>query len=132
MIRRPPRSTLFPYTTLFRSMQLGIILGTDRSVVPARTEPTTKSCNFRRYAIFLKQLVLGQFVGRRKNCMSLLRLSAARLRCSKEISARPCSRGMWRPRAPLQPGAGFARQPHPPYTALVAPPPGIYILRKPP
>src|SRR2546422_3127068 len=24
MIRRPPRSTLFPYTTLFRSEQLGI------------------------------------------------------------------------------------------------------------
>src|SRR2546429_7027370 len=23
MIRRPPRSTLFPYTTLFRSMQVG-------------------------------------------------------------------------------------------------------------
>src|SRR5438067_7405508 len=23
MIRRPPRSTLFPYTTLFRSLQLG-------------------------------------------------------------------------------------------------------------
>src|SRR2546425_11739260 len=25
MIRRPPRSTLFPYTTLFRSSQLGFI-----------------------------------------------------------------------------------------------------------
>src|SRR2546429_3687170 len=24
MIRRPPRSTLFPYTTLFRSRQLGV------------------------------------------------------------------------------------------------------------
>src|SRR5256885_11662357 len=24
MIRRPPRSTLFPYTTLFRSLRLGI------------------------------------------------------------------------------------------------------------
>src|SRR2546430_1030689 len=27
MIRRPPRSTLFPYTTLFRSRSLGMILG---------------------------------------------------------------------------------------------------------
>src|SRR5215208_2131997 len=27
MIRRPPRSTLFPYTTLFRSRQLGKIDG---------------------------------------------------------------------------------------------------------
>src|SRR5260370_18274129 len=26
MIRRPPRSTLFPYTTLFRSLTLGIAL----------------------------------------------------------------------------------------------------------
>src|SRR3712207_7595388 len=26
MIRRPPRSTLFPYTTLFRSMGLGVTL----------------------------------------------------------------------------------------------------------
>src|SRR2546427_7499704 len=26
MIRRPPRSTLFPYTTLFRSVRSGIIL----------------------------------------------------------------------------------------------------------
>src|SRR5687768_18181832 len=25
MIRRPPRSTLFPYTTLFRSLQVGCI-----------------------------------------------------------------------------------------------------------
>src|SRR5690242_21071956 len=27
MIRRPPRSTLFPYTTLFRSLSLGRALG---------------------------------------------------------------------------------------------------------
>src|SRR2546430_4941290 len=27
MIRRPPRSTLFPYTTLFRSTQLGAATG---------------------------------------------------------------------------------------------------------
>src|SRR2546425_8777310 len=26
MIRRPPRSTLFPYTTLFRSIALGLVL----------------------------------------------------------------------------------------------------------
>src|SRR3712207_7038246 len=29
MIRRPPRSTLFPYTTLFRSLQLVRDLGLD-------------------------------------------------------------------------------------------------------
>src|SRR3712207_8435639 len=27
MIRRPPRSTLFPYTTLFRSLEQGELLG---------------------------------------------------------------------------------------------------------
>src|SRR3712207_9391769 len=27
MIRRPPRSTLFPYTTLFRSERLGLVAG---------------------------------------------------------------------------------------------------------
>src|SRR3989449_5337376 len=31
MIRRPPRSTLFPYTTLFRSLD---VLPTDRAVDP--------------------------------------------------------------------------------------------------
>src|SRR2546422_1383374 len=28
MIRRPPRSTLFPYTTLFRSLRLGAVAAT--------------------------------------------------------------------------------------------------------
>src|SRR2546422_4127859 len=32
MIRRPPRSTLFPYTTLFRSL-LGLVLGALQRVV---------------------------------------------------------------------------------------------------
>src|SRR2546430_12581261 len=27
MIRRPPRSTLFPYTTLFRSLNIGLYVG---------------------------------------------------------------------------------------------------------
>src|SRR3712207_7447040 len=35
MIRRPPRSTLFPYTTLFRS-RLGGHLGADRGCARAR------------------------------------------------------------------------------------------------
>src|SRR2546425_6715998 len=34
MIRRPPRSTLFPYTTLFRSRRRGVVRG---SVVRLRT-----------------------------------------------------------------------------------------------
>src|SRR3712207_9072108 len=37
MIRRPPRSTLFPYTTLFRSQASGLGLG------PGAPEPTRLS-----------------------------------------------------------------------------------------
>src|SRR5690242_21119638 len=33
MIRRPPRSTLFPYTTLFRSWQTGVLIGLAAGVV---------------------------------------------------------------------------------------------------
>src|SRR2546425_9006142 len=32
MIRRPPRSTLFPYTTLFRSPELRLVFDHDESV----------------------------------------------------------------------------------------------------
>src|SRR3712207_7020689 len=33
MIRRPPRSTLFPYTTLFRSMEYEIWRESDRTLI---------------------------------------------------------------------------------------------------
>src|SRR3712207_7590570 len=45
MIRRPPRSTLFPYTTLFRSRAAGGVGGTalqargEGGAVPARLRP---------------------------------------------------------------------------------------------
>src|SRR3712207_7692064 len=41
MIRRPPRSTLFPYTTLFRSQRLGEMgrLNPARKQVQPRVEP---------------------------------------------------------------------------------------------
>src|SRR2546425_3242046 len=40
MIRRPPRSTLFPYTTLFRSLQeLTVQLGRGRHWIGERLEP---------------------------------------------------------------------------------------------
>src|SRR5258708_26752402 len=38
MIRRPPRSTLFPYTTLFRSLP-GLTSKTPRSVITSFTTP---------------------------------------------------------------------------------------------
>src|SRR3712207_8504789 len=36
MIRRPPRSTLFPYTTLFRSTQRPIVAGPLLRLVPVK------------------------------------------------------------------------------------------------
>src|SRR3712207_8012401 len=45
MIRRPPRSTLFPYTTLFRSGRVGgvrrpaALLRTEGALVPAPARP---------------------------------------------------------------------------------------------
>src|SRR5258707_9673396 len=38
MIRRPPRSTLFPYTTLFRSLQEQRALGRQRDAARAAVE----------------------------------------------------------------------------------------------
>src|SRR3712207_8365194 len=35
MIRRPPRSTLFPYTTLFRSQRRGVRAGPRAGVLPS-------------------------------------------------------------------------------------------------
>src|SRR3989454_4981917 len=43
MIRRPPRSTLFPYTTLFRSQERGVPL--DRvKIRPPLPKPTNVVC----------------------------------------------------------------------------------------
>src|SRR2546430_17349940 len=43
MIRRPPRSTLFPYTTLFRSAERAVELGWDRSQVQILDQDLGKS-----------------------------------------------------------------------------------------
>src|SRR5260221_8754761 len=47
MIRRPPRSTLFPYTTLFRSWKLPAPAGTTLflSVLPAREKRCSPSAS---------------------------------------------------------------------------------------
>src|SRR3712207_8405692 len=42
MIRRPPRSTLFPYTTLFRSRSRAASYGQDD--VPAKAEEKAANC----------------------------------------------------------------------------------------
>src|SRR2546430_5426345 len=41
MIRRPPRSTLFPYTTLFRSLPADKVRNCNQSVTASTQLPTT-------------------------------------------------------------------------------------------
>src|SRR5690349_22510023 len=53
MIRRPPRSTLFPYTTLFRSRRPRVVGDTccdhvDRAVASERSEEHTSELQSRR------------------------------------------------------------------------------------
>src|SRR5690554_7101516 len=43
MLRRPPRSTLFPYTTLFRSQARHFISGFDRPNIQYRITPKTNA-----------------------------------------------------------------------------------------
>src|SRR5260221_5207373 len=43
MIRRPPRSTLFPYTTLFRSHAEALAHGRIRRPAPRRRDPRVRS-----------------------------------------------------------------------------------------
>src|SRR3712207_7733214 len=51
MIRRPPRSTLFPYTTLFRSLR-GVVVGggddRDRARPPCRDDAADRAAARRR------------------------------------------------------------------------------------
>src|SRR5256885_11405911 len=45
MIRRPPRSTLFPYTTLFRSAFLGISVGLGRNAWTQTREEDSRTAS---------------------------------------------------------------------------------------
>src|SRR2546430_11646085 len=61
MIRRPPRSTLFPYTTLFRS---GRVAGAcERQAVPGRTGDEIERAGFREQSH--EPCGVGQGLGRR-------------------------------------------------------------------
>src|SRR5947209_12252643 len=57
MIRRPPRSTLFPYTTLFRSGDIGIqwrvegTAGLARGTIGWRSEEHTSELQSRQYLV---------------------------------------------------------------------------------
>src|SRR5258707_15198358 len=57
MIRRPPRSTLFPYTTLFRSSSLGVYKGQSRRAASGPDHPIRKEPRMKQIAL-LAVLVL--------------------------------------------------------------------------
>ena len=59
MIRRPPRSTLFPYTTLFRSV--GVWFGNDDSS-PTRGASSTAAYAWRQFvAEFIEEIPVEKF-----------------------------------------------------------------------
>src|SRR5258706_15190553 len=64
MIRRPPRSTLFPYTTLFRSVSLGIIVVFGGATLVLRDETFIKWKPTVLYWMFGGALAGAQLFGR--------------------------------------------------------------------
>src|SRR3712207_8482101 len=62
MVRRPPRSTLFPYTTLFRSAALDVVLGRlagqEDVVVGTPIAGRTRAETDRMVGLFLNSLAL--------------------------------------------------------------------------
>src|SRR3989441_5896324 len=79
MIRRPPRSTLFPYTTLFRSAELARALGLvrERDASGARLDALDARLRVRRpLRVDRDDAALGERVGTRRECVGVL------LRCS--------------------------------------------------
>src|ERR1039458_10759513 len=59
MIRRPPRSTLFPYTTLFRSVT---VVGTPAYMAPEQFEgkPITAAADIYAFGVLLYEMVVGR------------------------------------------------------------------------
>src|SRR5438067_7821157 len=54
MIRRPPRSTLFPYTTLFRSRPLGVACAAIASLVAIVVGLVWLTAYFRKVGSFMR------------------------------------------------------------------------------
>src|SRR5256885_6850561 len=57
MIRRPPRSTLFPYTTLFRSLGESLSLPLfEELLVAGHTDPDVDRCEVTRALVAVRKL----------------------------------------------------------------------------
>src|SRR2546429_7160677 len=77
MIRRPPRSTLFPYTTLFRSLQ-------ERGIVNALIDPHRPS---RRSSFIVPDVTPEE---RSANLLSRVALCCTTCNSRNEVSAHAC------------------------------------------
>src|SRR5258708_4737955 len=104
MIRRPPRSTLFPYTTLFRSVRVRFVEVHHPSYVNLSLLPVFRYVEVAQVeAIAGSVLVQGRFGfsrdahRRKRKIVDALQLGAStifrlRRRASRENPKRPCTR----------------------------------------
>src|SRR3712207_7355348 len=67
MIRRPPRSTLFPYTTLFRSVEVGPLLAVDLDRDEVRVEERRRLGILERLALHDVAPVAGRVADRQED-----------------------------------------------------------------
>src|SRR5947208_10154372 len=65
MIRPPPTSTLFPYTTLFRSRQVRLQSRLVRCSASNERQPTASGCYRGKFNLVAKELLLWRSCGRR-------------------------------------------------------------------
>src|SRR2546430_16591448 len=78
MIRRPPRSTLFPYTTLFRSPLPPELIGTEaaagrtlaETLLASRAQPPFRSSAMDGYGVGAPDLEIGRGSGRERGEIS--------------------------------------------------------------
>src|SRR2546430_6654202 len=79
MIRRPPRSTLFPYTTLFRSFDLGKYCGHLAPSVPKDWSDTAVAAEARRIFLEAYMAVCPDYLGARFPAYEALSLATRAL-----------------------------------------------------
>src|SRR2546425_3473193 len=95
MIRRPPRSTLFPYTTLFRSrttvgltgvleLAAGILLAAAASRIPARSEEHTSELQSLAYLVC--RLLLEKKKKKRKQSTHTTMTYTTNVSCASTVS----------------------------------------------
>src|SRR3712207_9367093 len=102
MIRRPPRSTLFPYTTLFRSR--GAVCGLEKSMFPG-IDYRLSAALLASFALFLTNVLpfAGVFLARRPLATLLSGVNVALVLAMRAYGARRSRAGISRRYASLHP-----------------------------